>query len=397
MNKTTKWIDNGRSFDILYFDFAKAFDKVCHERLLMKLEQIGVKGRAKKWLQDWLSGRKQRVRVDGEMSGWMKVISSVVQGSVLGGTLFTIFANDIVKKFPELATLLIMLFADDTKVAQIVETDEDAERLQMLIDSLAEWAKDWAMTFNVKKCKVIHVGVKNPHREYKMNGESLEEVKEEKDLGIWVEASHKPSKQCTQAAKTAHFALGQLQRAFHVRKKEHLVPLYTTFVRPKLEYANAAWCPWQEGDMKMLEKVQERFVRMVSDAKGKTYEEKLNDMGLTTLKERRKRGDMIETFKTMNGFNNVKKENWFIPTQENARETRRTTSVTTEGVEKRTHILERGCSRLETRKNFFTVRIVNDWNNLPETVKKQKTVNAFKGAYDRWKKSTKTLADSSDA
>ena len=196
---------------------------------------------------------------------------------------------------------------------------------------------------------------KKPKREYRMDGEVLAEVTEERDLGVWVETSHKPSKQCATAAKSAHFALGQIQRSFHFRKKQHLVPLYTTFVRSKLEFANAAWCPWQEGEIEMLEKVQKRFVRMLSDVKGETYEEKLEDAGLTTLKERRRRGDMIETFKTMNGFNHVDKDNWFFPTQYSARETRRTTSVTSDGVEKKTHILEQENARLETRKNFFTV------------------------------------------
>ena len=104
-------MDNGRSFDILYFDFAKAFDKVCHERLMIKLGQIGMSGKAWEWIRDWLKGRKQRVRVDGEMSGWIDVISSVVQGSVLGGTLFTIFANDIVRRFPELAAFIQYVFS----------------------------------------------------------------------------------------------------------------------------------------------------------------------------------------------------------------------------------------------------------------------------------------------
>ena len=95
----------------------------------------------------------------------------------------------------------------------------------------------------------------------------------------------KPAKQCAAAAKAANFALGQISRAFHFRKKENLVPLYKTFVRPKVEFAGAAWNPWMEGERKQLEKVQERFVRMLSDVKGRNYEEKL----------------------TMNGFNNVKK------------------------------------------------------------------------------------------
>lgn len=390
LNTTTKWLDKGKSFDILYFDFEKAFDKVCHERLMMKMEQMGVGGNAKKWIQDWLSGRKQRVRVNGKVSEWEQVVSSVVQGSVLGGTLFTVYVNDLVRKFPEIAELIAKLFADDTKVAQVVETNEDAERLQRIIDELSKWAKEWAMTFNVKKCKVMHVGNKNPRKKYTMNGETLIEINEEKDLGVWIEASHKPSKQCTVAAKSAHFALGQIQRSFHFRKKENLVPLYTTFVRSKIEFANAAWSPWQEGDIKVLEKVQERFVRMLSDAKGNTYEEKLNDAGLTTLRDRRKRGDMIETFKTMNGFNKVDKNEWFVLTQESARETRRTTSVTDSGVEKKLHILEQENARLEVRKNFFNVRIAKEWNDIPEEVKRQKSVNAFKGAYDRWRRQKST-------
>ena len=126
------------------------------------------------------------------------------------------------------------------------------------------------------------------------------------------------------------------------------------------------------------------------------HEEKLADAGLTTLKERRKRGDMIETFKTMNGFNRVDKNKWFFLTQENARETRRTASVTESGTEKKTHVLDQECARLEIRKNFFNVRIVKDWNNLPEEVRRQKSVNGFKNAYDRWRRKQTTQESSSE-
>ena len=100
------------------------------------------------------------------------------------------------------------------------------------------------------------------------------------------------------AAKSANWALGQLARAFHYRKASCLVPLYKTFVRPKLEHAVVAWSPWTEADKEVLEKVQRRMVRMISDKRGNTYEERLKNIGLTTLTERRERGDAIETFKT---------------------------------------------------------------------------------------------------
>ena len=129
-----------------------------------------------------------------------------------------------------------------------------------------------------------------------MNGSKIEADKEEKDLGVWISSSMKPAKQCSAAANSANFALGQMLRTFHYRKKAHLVPLYKTFVRPKLEFTVSSWNPWQECDIKTLEKVQERFVKQLSDARGSTYEEKAKDAGITTSKKRRRRGDVIETF-----------------------------------------------------------------------------------------------------
>ena len=219
-----------------------------------------------------------------------------------------------------------------------------------------------------------------------MGGREIGETTAEKDLGIWMEATMKPSKQCAVAAKKANFTLGQIQRSFHYRTKKNLVPLFKSFVRPQLECAVQAWCPWNEGDKKGLEKVQQRMVRMLSDVQGGTYEEKLKKIGLTTLTERRERGDAIETFKTLNGFNRVEKEKWFKIEEENARPTRRNTTITEHGAERRENVLKEEAARLEVRRNFFNVRAARTWNGIPDTVRQQKTVNAFKSAYDRWKK-----------
>ena len=225
------------------------------------------------------------MRVEGEFSDWEEVESSVVQGSVLGGLLFTIYINDMTEEArEELLRILMKIFADDTKLAKLIESLKDREEMQKLIDKLAAWADKWEMRFNVKKCKVVHVGAKNPCYEYTLNGEKIATANEERDLGVWMDSSLKPTKQCTVAARSANFALGQIQRAFHYRRKSNLVPLYKSFVRPKLEIAASAWCPWQEGDIKVLERVQERLIRIISDVRGATYEEKLKDAGLTTLR-----------------------------------------------------------------------------------------------------------------
>ena len=381
MNVTTKWLDEGKAFDIIYLDFSKAFDVVCHRRLTEKLKRVGIDGKLLKWLSNWLSGRRQRVKVEDKFSDWVDVLSSVVQGSVLGGTLFDIFIDDIRQVVMD---ALILLFADDTKAALKIESEEDGVKMQKIIDNLADWAEKWGMSFNVAKCKIVHAGRNNPKIDYFMKGEKIVEANEEKDLGVWVEASMKPGKQCATAAKSANFALSQIQRAFHFRKKSCLVPLYKTFVRPKLEFASSAWSPWLEQDKKQLEKVQERLIRLLSDVKGDTYEKKLKDAGLTTLEKRRERGDALETFKTINGFNHVDKDKWFQFEREEARPTRSNTTVTSEGERRRLNVIRGESARLEVRKNFYNVRAGKRWNDIPDNVKEQKSVNAFKNAYDKW-------------
>jgi len=103
----------------MYLDFQKAFDKVPHNRLMMKINAMGITGDVCKWIEDWLNEREQRVILLGSHSEWIKVKSGVPQGSVLGPLLFL---NDI----DDVQTLL--KFADDTKVFSVVSTKNDIDK-----------------------------------------------------------------------------------------------------------------------------------------------------------------------------------------------------------------------------------------------------------------------------
>ena len=105
-------LDKHIETDIIYLDYSKAFDIVPHARLLHKVQCVGVVGDILRWIEDFLSDRKQRVLVQGSSSTWERVLSGVPQGSVLGPTLFLIFVNDL----PEKIHSKIQLFADDTKI-----------------------------------------------------------------------------------------------------------------------------------------------------------------------------------------------------------------------------------------------------------------------------------------
>ena len=126
---------------------------------------------------------------------------------------------------------------------------------------------------------------------------------------------------------------------------------------------------------------------MLSDKRGATYEERLKNIGLTTLTERRARGDLIEVFRTMKGLNNVEKGEWFnLRDPATARATRSTVSISEDGPEPRNDVIFKGSVRLDARKYFFTERVASEWNALPDSVRNQKTINTFKNHYDAWKK-----------
>jgi hypothetical protein len=275
---------------------------------------MGLSPQLVNWIKAWLSNRKQRVVINGYESDWISVISSVVQGSVLGPCLFIIFIDDI-DLCVKLIRCILMKFADDTKVAKSITRKEDADLLQVIIDNLCEWCKKWGMSFNVGKCKIMHLGFNNLRMPYYMDGTPLEVSEEERDLGILISDNLKPAHQCAAAAKKAMQVIGRIRRCFTCYDKETMTLIYKAYVRPVMEFAVPAWRPWAKKNIEVLEAVQKRMVRMISGLTG-NYDEKLKQIGLTTLEDQRIWGDCIEVFKILNGHTDVDPGIWFHLTNE---------------------------------------------------------------------------------
>ena len=269
----------------------------------------------------------------------------------------------------------IKKFADDTKCYQIVETEEDRANFQAMLDNLTQWSTDWQMLFNVDKCHILHIGKKNPEFVYRWGTGTLESAEEEKDVGMIISKTLKPSLQCAKAAKKANQVLGQLSRGLTYRDKNIFIKLYKVYVRPHLQYCSSAWSPYTVADKDLLENVQRRAIRMVSGLEG-TYEDKLKTVGLVTLEANRIRGDMIEMFKMMTGKGKVDFRKFFqlAPTREGALNTRGNTGYL--------NVAEPPQCKDSVRRNFFSHRCPRIWNALPDSVKRAGTVSSFKAAYD---------------
>ena len=201
--------------------------RVPHQRLLLKIESMGIKGKLLTWLSAWLSNRQQRVVLNGGMSDWVNVRSGVPQGSVLGPLLFVIFINnidvDIISK--------IFKFADDCKVINKATSVVDTSAIQDDLKKLFEWSLDWQLLFNLDKCKVMHIGSSNSKVDYYLGDHKLSVVHEEKDLGIIVQDDLKVSRQCAKVVQTANRILGMIYRTFTCRSREIILKLYKSLVR----------------------------------------------------------------------------------------------------------------------------------------------------------------------
>ena len=108
---------NGNDVLLIFLDISKAFDRVYHHGLLHKLEMLGITGALLNWLSSYLSGRQQRVVINGQSSEWSKINAGVPQGSILGPLLFLVFISDITIDL----TCDPFLYADDTSLLKLLK------------------------------------------------------------------------------------------------------------------------------------------------------------------------------------------------------------------------------------------------------------------------------------
>ena len=169
-NEWAKSFDKRSSTHVIYLDFSKAFDSVPHQRVLMKLDYMVIRGNLLSWIEAFIHDREQRVSVEGQSSDWRKVTSGVPQGSVL----FLMYINDIDVGLSS----SVRLFADECAVFRVITCKMDCDALQSDLNRLNHWTQLWQLTSNQSKCKVMRITNKRNkiHYTYSLNNASLEWV-----------------------------------------------------------------------------------------------------------------------------------------------------------------------------------------------------------------------------
>ena len=381
LDEWTMTMDQGKCIETVYLDFQKAFDTVPHRRMMVKLNSYGITDKTHNWIEDFLKDRNQHVKVNNTKSSEIPVKSGIPQGSVLGPVLFIIYINDL----PGSVTSSIKLFADDAKIYQELDDSTHQNQIQRDLSALEAWSDKWLLKFHPEKCKRMFISRNRPDSrtvplsltKTDPDGNKLkvklQTVVEEKDLGVTFDNQLKFDKHIQNTTKKANRTMGIIRRTFVNLNKENFLPLYKALIRSTVEYGQASWSPYLQKDIKKIEAVQRHATKAINNFKNVPYPERLRRLNLPTLKFRRLRGDMIETYKMMT---NQYDEDVKLNLERSNRISRGHNLKLYKGPSPNTDL----------RKNFFSVRIINIWNSLPQEVVSAPSINSFKNRLDNhWK------------
>lgn len=367
VNHWTKNLNQKLPTDVIYCDFAKVFEKVSHPKLLHKMRALGINKHIIDWVESFLDHRSHVTRVGESVSDFIGVGSGIPQGSPLAPTLFLIMIHDLPKV---IKYCKIFLFADDAKIFISVGTPENAKLLQLDIDAMCVWSEINQLPFNPDKFRVLHIGPKyNAQYNYTISNINIPKTEVHKDLGIWIDENLNFNYHNMQLISSCNRITGAIKRSFRTRKPELLMKMFNSVVRSKIEYCYSVWCPHTKGGIDEIEKIQKSFTRSISSISLLPYCERLMSVSTDSLLYRRILHDLSLVHKTVHNQESLECSEFF-DLEINNPNTR-----TTRG---HSFKIKKQRSYDKSSTNFWSNRIVNIWNALPDSTVNATTPKAFK-------------------
>ena len=374
--------DLNHQVDIAILDFSKAFDVIPHQRLLNKLSFYGIEGRCKQWIQAFLSGRKQKVVVDGSYSEDAPVESGVPQGTVLGPLLFLLFINDL----PNVLSpgTRIRLFADDCLVYRVIKSVEDQVLLQNDLDRLITWADTWGMKFNASKCNIMRtMSAPFLDRFYHLHGHILKEVTSVKYLGITFQNNLSWSNHIKMVTTKASQQLGFIRRNLRGSPPKCKTRAYFSLVRSGMEYAASIWDPYLQKEIRVLEAVQRKAARWVRSQYSTTVSvtKLLTNLKWASLADRRQ----LQRLSLFHKINTASVAIQFsdFDIQKSSRVTRAGSKLGQDGQTVDNYKLHRPSNKRTPFGKSTIIRTIPAWNNLPWEAHTATSSTTFRSVVER--------------
>lgn len=259
-NYVNSSLESGSQVDVIYTDFSKAFDKIQHRLIIGKLYAMGIHSSVLKWIESYLTGRKQYVNIMGVKSRTFEVTSGVPQGSHLGPLLFVLFINDVVSNFFYSKCLM---YADDLKIFCRVDSFSDAIKLQHDVDNLSDWCQLNCLYLNIGKCKALSFYKKRVpiNFNYSILNSNLEKLSEIRDLGVFFDSNLSFIKHIELKIAKAYSLLGFVKRiCADFTNIIAVKSIYCAYVRSQLEFASVVWSPQYDIHKNRIESIQKKFL-----------------------------------------------------------------------------------------------------------------------------------------
>ena len=292
-------MDKGHPVDIIYLDFAKAFDSISHDKLLHKLTVLGLGDPLLAWITPFLLNRVQQVRVGVSLSHSINVLSGVPQGSVLGPLLFILFIDELLQKGPGPKTFG---FADDLKLFGTSGESKHCAEIQSKLDYIVNWSMTWQLPLAAAKCCVMYLGHGNSKYRYMIGNHLVSAVKSTTDLGILFTDDLKFGPHCKKVFVRASQRSHLIFKCFPNSDWQVLKRAFIIYVRPLLEYACEVWNPYLIQDIVTLESVQRRFTKRIPGLESLSYEERLSQLRLDSFETRRLKSQFENLLQTLKWY-----------------------------------------------------------------------------------------------
>ena len=383
-------LNNKSKIDVIYFDFAKAFDSVSHDLILRKLkDSFGINGLMLRFIKSYLQGRQQEVVIGGVKSGVLPVKSGVPQGSILGPLLFVIFINDMFECISD--GTKIALYADDTKIWREINYSIDNFTLQCDIDKLSEWAHCNKMKFHPFKCKALSITNQRNilHNlpctifNYKLGSVFIDYAQSQLDLGVTVTSKLTWTNHCDKLAKNANSKLALLMRTCHfTTNKKQKRAFYLTVIRSIFEHCSVIWHPNSFNQLSKFESIQKKAVKWINGQISDSYSDmnymnKLKDLSILPIKSKFALNDLILFYKIVNCLVPIDLPVHFTFIKHNdVKYTRKTANIIDEK-----DVTSIKCSikpSCEIFRNCFFYRTMILWNSIPYIIRQQTAITKFK-------------------